>query len=371
MKPRKSAGAALVLALLIVSLVGGLSTEMTGEHLLNIKYQKNYLDEEQSYFYLLAAENFARRVLLEDQFADDRRYKLSFESDQKWADNLCEPWLRAVSYPIDGGSIRIEMTDLNRRFNLNRLLINDLNRADSFPRTRDQMRFVRLLQTFEDLQIDTERAIEIAEAVYDWMDPNQEREGFGGMEEGDYAAAGFNYRPSNLGLNSLSELRLIPAVSPQLYRRLREHVTVWPSYGRMIAGNRGRDNNRGAVNINTATPNVLRAMGNIYGLLPMPPEEIRDQRTIQYTSYVPRSAGVTAVTRGGEFISPSCGYRNKSQFLRSPFSVEQHLVTLQSNQILVRSTVTLGNVSRRVESVLHRIKGKAEVQVWARAFGGL
>ena len=365
---RRQRGAALILALLIVSLVAGLATSMAGEHLLNIKYQRNYLDEEQAYFYLLSAETLAQRTLFFDMVGDQNHLDLRGTRGIDRPDNFCEEWTRSKRFDIDGGYVRYSMEDLNGKFNIN--LIGRVQKAvnQNFPFTIHQSRFVRLLQTFDELEIDEEKAIEIAEAVYDWVDQNSVAEGFGGMEDSEYAVRDLNYRTSNSGMYSISELRLIPAISPALYRRLRKHVSVWPELGRV-----GQLFSYAVVNLNTATPNYLRSILHHRGLQPVPYEKIIPVLAQQRSSVIFTETHQQQLSGNSKkYYTARCGYESVGTFAAQfPEGVQRNLLVGNSNQFLIRTEVRIGGITRRMESVIHRLKLLGELQIWARSFGPL
>lgn len=373
----KQRGAALLLALLVVALVTGIATNMTGEYLIDIKYQRNYLDEEQAYFYLLSAEAKAMQVLFADNEGDQIRRQSGIPSPLR--DNLCENWLRPMQFAVPGGNVKIILQDENKKFNINRL-IRDQSKpvgSSNFPYTSEQQIFVRLLQTFGHLEIELEEALEIAEAIYDWMDRDSETEGFGGMEDDDYSSDGFSYRTPNTGIASISELRLIPKVSSRLYRALRPHITVWPAYGRF-----GESSNYSAINVNTASINILRALSKTQGLVPLDAESMLEVRKEQSEQWITNSAGnirntnlsVVSSTRekAGYTASADCGFTSMSHFnAMVPGGADNPFINLHSNQILVETHVSLGDIKRKMQTVVHRIKSTGEMQVWARAFGSL
>lgn len=374
MRPgRRQLGSALIVAMLVTALIGGISTKMVGEHLLDIKYQRNYLDDEQSYFYLLAGENLARRLMFEDLLRDEIRVQeIGAPKRFRWRDNLCEDWTRPLRYPLDGGHIEVSIEDLNRRFNINTMIVDQrLQYSGDFPYTVAQRRFVRLLQTFDDLDIDEQQAVEIAAAVYDWMDSDSIPEAFGGMEDSEYSGEGLFYHPSNSGMASISELRLIPRIEERLYRRLKDHITVWPAAGRLPYRF-----NFFVTNLNTATPNVLRAIPEGRGLQPLLPEEIASTRAVQrqtwsISSEVNDAPGLSA-REDALNSTPACGFHDFAHYSQFyPAGVANTRIGFASHQMLVTTRVTLGGTTRTMQSVMHRIKLKGLVLVWARAFGTL
>lgn len=352
-------GSALVLALLIVSLCVALTTHMSSNFLINIKHQSNYLNEEQAYFYLLAAESQAQRIIFDDILKD--KEKLEKGTPPPFRDTRCESWYnKSKSYKANNGTLNVRLEDINSKFNLNNMVRSQhLPRSGSnFPYTSEQQVFVRLLQTFTQPTLNLEEALEIAETVYDWLDLNSEVEGFGGMEDNDYTNENLSYRTANGNIASISELRLIPKITPELYKQLKKHTTVWPAVTRL--GNR---QSVGALNINTISLNLMRSLVKAQGLLPADPE-------IVYEAYAQQTRRWGA--RTGDRTDSRCGFSSKSHF-NSFISggADNPYIGLQSHQILVDSTISLGNARRRMQSVLHRLPGRGKIIVWSRSFGEL
>ena len=374
----KDRGAALLLALFVVSLVSAIAVNMTGEYLIDIKYQRNYLDEEQAYFYLLSAEAKAMRVLFADAEGDKIRAQNGVP--RPYRDNLCESWRAPIRYSIPGGTVQISLKDENSKLNLNRLIRQQGQPVGgNFPYTPEQKIFVRLLQTFDHLEIDAVQAVEIAEAVYDWMDANTEVQGFGGMEDAEYSGEGYAYRTANSSMASVSELRLIPKISSELYKALRRHVTVWPTYGRL-----GKHSNHSVMNINTVSANILRALPNVQGLEPVDPEAIVPVLQTQQMSWdesqgsnafnFRRNAGgaATQQEQAGYSESANCGFRHMSNFnAMVAGGADNPFIGLESQQIIVDSQITIGQTRRKMQTLIHRIRYSGEMEVWARAFGSL
>jgi general secretion pathway protein K len=88
--------------------------------------------------------------------------------------------------------------------------------------------FIRLLQTIEiDGQpLDTSAAIEITDAVVDWVDADSEPTGSGGAEQNYYDSLEEPYPIGNRPMISVSELALVKGVTPYLYSRLLPLVTA-------------------------------------------------------------------------------------------------------------------------------------------------
>ena len=134
---------------------------------------------------------------------------------------------------LNPGRLSYRLTDENSRLNLNLV-------------TRDVLD--RLLQ---DLALEKSARDVIIDSIQDWRDPNEEHR-LNGAESDYYQTLPVPYRSKNASFDTVDELLQVRGVTREiLYGRpdtpgLIEHLTVW--------GN-------GAVNVNTASPAVLRAVG--------------------------------------------------------------------------------------------------------------
>lgn len=134
---------------------------------------------------------------------------------------------------LDPGRMSYRITDESARLNLNRVPRDILD---------------RLLQ--EAGVEKTDRDV-IVDSIQDWRDPNDEHR-LNGAESDYYLGLPVPYRSKNADFDSVDELLLVRGVTRELlYGRpgtpgLIEHLTVFGT---------------GAVNVNTASPAVLRALG--------------------------------------------------------------------------------------------------------------
>ena len=248
---RRQHGAALVVAMLILSLVTVLATSMTVEHDFAVRRISNQMAMQQGYSYLRGVESIAQKVLLIDLQTD--------KDDNLSIDHLGEIWaMEASPFILDNGDAYIgELSDLQGRFNVNslsRLPTNNGNGSSqsAVPFTIEQGIFIRLLQAFndDDMQIDYQTAVEITESVVDYLDADQSSLGFNCGEDDAYSSIERRqaHRTPNSAIASVSELRLICNLPVALYERIKGVLTVWPLNGEM------------AINLNTAPPEVLRSV---------------------------------------------------------------------------------------------------------------
>ncbi len=238
------------MALLILSLVTVLAASMTVEHNFTIRRISNQLAMQQGYSYLRGVEAIAQKILRLDLEID--------KEDGNSLDHLGELWaLEAQPFMLENGDAYTgRIYDLQARFNLNSLRDGSAVTNDGIPAqipfTIEQGIFIRLLQSFndDDFQLSEQEAINITEALIDYMDEDRSPRGFScGEDDAYYSIDGRQaHKTPNLPLTSVSELRLICNMPVVLYERIKDFVTVWPHSGRM------------SINLNTAAVPILRSV---------------------------------------------------------------------------------------------------------------
>ncbi|MEM8563127.1 MAG: type II secretion system minor pseudopilin GspK [Pseudomonadota bacterium] len=256
-KKCRQRGAALVVALLIFALCAALVIAMASE--FNRYYQRgaNILLSEQASAYLRGAEELATLALKTDYDAQD---------PDNPRDDLMEIWAQTPPpYALDeGGWMMGCLQDLQGRFNLNalaeRVNRNDEEQQDGQPRyTPAQAQFIRLLQALGEPQVSEQQARQITESVTDWLDPDMEP-AFEGAEDDFYFGLSPGYRTANRPMASVSELRAVAGMSPEIYLALEPFVTVWPQ-------------TPAPMNIHTAPATLLRSINEDKDLNPLSESE--------------------------------------------------------------------------------------------------
>ncbi len=251
--PRAQGGAALIVALLVFALCTALVVAMELE--FNRFYQRaaNILLAEQANAYLRGAEDLASLALLADHDADKGR--------DKPRDDLLELWAQTPApYALDEGGWMVGcLRDLQGRFNLNSLaarVAQAEGAGEGAPRfTPAQAQFIRLLQALEEPQLSEQDAVLITEAVTDWLDRDLEPDA-DGAEDDYYVGQTPAYRTANRPMSSVSELRAVANMTPEIYRALEPWVSAWPQ-------------EPAPLNIHTASATVLRSINADDDLSPL------------------------------------------------------------------------------------------------------
>jgi general secretion pathway protein K len=250
-------GATRIVALVVVLLVVLLATRISSTYLVLFRSVENHTALQQARAWLRGAESVAKEALLRD---------LQLDSS---IDSTLELWAQPLQLPLPEGVLSACLLDLQGRVNL-----NDLAAPAAAVYSPAQKRFIRLLQALDmDEPPDSVAAIALANAVFDWLDTDDDRRYPGGAEELEYLQLPLPYRPANQAFVSITELNLISGITPALVAALMPHVSVW--------GN-------GNLNLNTldhhllwsaraeagisaaeATPLMLRILNNAASLLPL------------------------------------------------------------------------------------------------------
>lgn len=213
-------GFALIQVLLVFAILAVVVSRLQYEQRIQIEraYQSLFLSQSQSY--IDSAEAIARVGL-----------KLDLEQTQ--IDHFYQDWNQPIGpLPLEEGMISLEMNDLQGRFNLN-WLHEDSGFRDG---ARDGLK--RLL-----IELGEDSAI--ADELYNWFDENSGAE----FNYGDLVPS---YTPSFHPMADVTELRLLKSVDREVYANLAPYISALPA--------------KSALNINTATPQVLMSLANFIGL---------------------------------------------------------------------------------------------------------
>ncbi|MFW5970302.1 MAG: type II secretion system minor pseudopilin GspK, partial [Halofilum sp. (in: g-proteobacteria)] len=233
--PGRERGVALITVMLVVALATAAAASMTGDHQFDIRRTGNRIALTQAHQIALGGEAWAMGILARDRRGEsgttdggdgEERDPEIDARDEIWAQEL-------PPIPIEGGQVTGRIIDAQGRFNVNSLIAGE--RVDATALAR----FERLLQV-----LGLER--EIAQAVIDWLDANSETTYPAGAEDDFYATLEDPYRAANQPAAAASELRLVRGIDAEAWQVLAPHVSALPG---------ATD-----INVNTATPTVLRAV---------------------------------------------------------------------------------------------------------------
>lgn len=244
----RQSGVALIAALLLMTSIMFILGNIFYRHQINIAQSTLSIHQDQAYLLALSAESWARQLLEEDA-ADST------------ADHFNELWAQAIpAMPVEGGIVNGCITDLQGRFNVNSLFYRspgELKSALGGNGSSFAKAWNNLLRYFE-IPVYPARI----EAIIDWLDPNSTKVGPDGAEQEEYA--GF-YPPRTIAdapMVEPSELASVLGYEVFEVQRLMPWLSALP----IPAIVPGQARQSVAININTASEELLLALGDIYDM---------------------------------------------------------------------------------------------------------
>jgi len=214
-------GVAIVMAMSVVALAAIATGAMMSIQSTWSRQRELEADHAQAQFLIQAGIDWACAVL-----SDDRRLSN--------VDHLKEPWaLRLAPMPVDNGELFGYIEDQQGAFNLNNLVVGGKTSVVHLERFR------RLLSI---LNLPTN----LAYALADWIDADSDPQPNGGAEDEYYMSLQSPYPAANRPLTDVSELAQVRGFTEEVRARLSPFVSALPA--------------NTALNVNTATPEVLSAV---------------------------------------------------------------------------------------------------------------
>lgn len=192
--PRRQRGLALLMAMLIVVIGTTVAVSIVHGEKFTIRKTAHIQLMDRAALYAIGLEDWARIYLKEDREESD-------------TDSLDEYWATGIpGLPIEGGYLVGYVEDEQARFNLNTLVVSEIALN----------RFKRLC---DNLDVDDT----FIPALMDWIDEDFDIRYPDGMEE-NYEG----YRVANREMADISELLLVHNVTPEIYDKLKPHITALP-----------------------------------------------------------------------------------------------------------------------------------------------
>lgn len=302
MKTRQR-GVAIVLAMGVVALAAMAATAILVSQAIWSRQTELSADHVQARAVLQAGADWARAVL-----SDDRRISR--------VDHLGEPWaLKLPTVRVESGELVGRIVDQQGAFNLNNLVTQG---KVSLAQLAHFRRLLEILNLPE----------ELADALADWIDEDNQPQPRYGAEDRYYLALDPPYLTANQPLTDLDELALVRGFDDNVRARLRPYVTALPRFT--------------AVNVNTAPPGVLSAV--IEGLDLGGAQRLVTQRDLAY-------------------------YRSAEDFRkRLPGGAEAAAtdITVSSDYFMATLRVTVGGAQARGKALLARGAVGWPVVVWRK-----
>ncbi|MCB1637935.1 MAG: type II secretion system minor pseudopilin GspK [Thiothrix sp.] len=241
-------GVALITALLLTALAVILVTALFVQQRYSIRLATNFQQLEQAYQYVQAAEDMASVYLKRDL-------------TQNQTDSLHDIWALASHEPlrIDDdageqiGTLALRIEDLQGYFNINDILT--LPKADAGKDLEPPEPHEAMLAVFQRLLQEHEIPPAFTNSVLDWIDPDDLQFSPDSAESDYYLTMEHPYRTRNAYLVDPGELAMIKmdGVDEQSGEKARLLAGIMPYVTALPTPT--------AININTALPEVLLAMG--------------------------------------------------------------------------------------------------------------
>ena len=292
------------MVLLVVALVTIIATGIASKQNISIRRTQNLLYNEQTYMYLLGAEDWAKNILAQD-YKDNKTD--SFNDD--WATEL-------PPIPVDGGSIQGKVEDLQGRFNINNLL------KASNP---DQEN----IKVFRNLLVENDINDKLTDAVVDWLDSDLESTVPDGAEDSDYLNNALPSRTANRLMVSASELSIVKGFNNKQYNKIAPFIVALPEST--------------PINVNTANAMQVSMLSNQVSLTEA--EDIIKKRD---------KSGYKTVE---EFMALD-SVKGKN--------INKDLVSVNSQYYLLKARSNIGNIRSELYSILYR-DNKGEIKVLLRS----
>ena len=182
------------MAMLIVVIATTVAISIVHEEKFTIRKTAHIQRMDRAALYAVGLEDWGQIFLREDR-------------EESEIDSLDEDWAIAIpGLPIEGGYLAGYMEDEQAKFNLNSIVISEIALN----------RFRRLC---DNLEVDDQ----FIPALLDWIDQDFDIRYPDGMEE-NYE----DYRVANRELVDISELLLVHNVTPEIYEKLKPHITALP-----------------------------------------------------------------------------------------------------------------------------------------------
>ena len=183
------------MALMIVVIATTIAVSIIYEEKFTIRKTGHIYRMDRANLYAVGLEDWARIYLREDR-------------QDSTADSLDESWASGIpGLPIEGGYLSGYIEDEQAKFNLNSLIISEV-----------------ALKRFERLCDNLGVEGNFIPALMDWIDEDFDIRYPDGMEE-NYES----YRVANREMADISELLLVHNVTPEIYEKLKPHITALPT----------------------------------------------------------------------------------------------------------------------------------------------
>lgn len=309
-------GVALILVLLVISIITALTVQLNRDTRSGAYEAANLGDGIRLLYIAESGFHVGEAILLADKNAFDALTEL-------WAHT--EMISHQSERFFDNGSFRLTIEDEAGKIAVNRLVSGNAYN----PLIRDLL--IRLL-TGPYFRLERGKALELIEAIKDWIDADDAVTG-GGAEKAFYSALERPYAAKNAPLDCIEELLMVKGISLDLFYGRGDS----PGLSRCLTvfGD-------GRININTAPKYVLRALA----------EEMTDDDVERLDRYRRDE---------GNNLGYPLWYQKLPRAAR--INIPANLITVQSAIFRVTAVGLQGRVAERITGVVKREAGRRNVSL--------
>ncbi|GLS02631.1 type II secretion system protein K [Brevundimonas denitrificans] len=209
---RDREGMALLAVLLLVAVMAVVAVAVLDDVRFSVRRTTNAETGAQAQWYADGAETLARQRIARLTALDPNRTSTT----PAWNG-------RAVTLPIDGGTLTATVRDGQACFNLNSVVTWTGDRLAARPVGEAQ-----LMALGRAVGVDPLRMRTITDSLIDWIDTDTTARPLG-AEDSVYAALAEPYRTGGVLLAEVSEMRTVRGVDKDAYDRLRPHLCALPT----------------------------------------------------------------------------------------------------------------------------------------------
>ena len=233
---KDNGGFALIITLLIISVIVTLSLDLNSSMRTDLQAAANFRDSIRLGCIVRSGFNYAAAILIEDNEEVDSLRELWAHSEDISSDSASM---------FEQGRFELRITDLSGKIQINSLVDEDGGIDENHKK------FLETFLGLKEFGLDPEKVEYIVDAVTDWMDEDDEVNGFGGAENSYYQSLAKPYPCRNGRLNSIEELLLIKGITKEIFYGTEKQKGI-SEYLRVYGD--------GKININTADPLILKAL---------------------------------------------------------------------------------------------------------------
>lgn len=385
----KQRGMAMFFAIIILLQSAVLLANITYRSTLTSSRTQNLIEANAIPLYGGAAESLAQAKLVQDFFTND-------------ADDLSEAWAQPVQLPFEDGSLDGQVYGLQGCFNLNNLALpildnnsndgsatnntgnangtddnitdsNDTDANSAEKLAAYQLQFQRILQhLLADIPNASFQQEAITAAITDWLDADSTETIPGGAEDITYSQQDAPYRAANTLFTSISELRLIRGITPEIYAAL---TAVDTNNHRALCVLPAQNT---AINVNMAPPAVLASLHEDFSIADgqtlaenVPYASLNE--FLEHELFDPEADENTLQNtnkngNNGNNNDSSVGDEDSTSNTPAPRKQPEVAVRVTSSYYLGRATITIGDRTITLFSMLHR-DGEGNVTIKQRSRG--